>query len=190
MNKKFYSIGLTLIASGWVFGGEIIDISLEEVPVEIMAAAKKVAPLAEFSRANIEVEEDGSRVYELSGLEKEHKFAVAPTSPEEIDISAFDDDGFGLQLREVVLSDIQIEVDILQGGAFEEVERIIPERLVPGMVLKRVRQEYPGFVSNRIEASYNDHAKIFRYEFEGMLNGKPLDLEVSADGSKIVEADE
>ncbi len=49
------------------FAGEEREIPLSKVPEEIMKAARRVQPEAEFQRAQIETEDDGTKVYEIQG---------------------------------------------------------------------------------------------------------------------------
>ncbi|MFC7337486.1 hypothetical protein ACFQY0_09890 [Haloferula chungangensis] len=188
MRALTYQI-LQLAAAGIAAGGVSVEIPLDKVPAEIMSAARKAAPLAIFTQANTETETDGTIVYEIGGKESKFTFESLAGKPSEIDLSELDDSGFQLQTKQTTLTDIPIEVDVLADGEIEEIERVVPESLVPAMVMKRIQQQYQGFKPRRIEASYNDHGRIFRYEFEGTHHGKSLDLEVSADGSKIAESD-
>lgn len=181
---------VTLAVSPPVSAGEFRELPLAELPAAILESAREAAPTATFVRANTETEDDGTVVYEIQGTEAEFTFDVVADDPSKIDLSALSDDGFGLQLSKVTLKDVEVEVDVFADGRVEEVERVIPARLVPGMVLKRIRDNYKGFEPSRIEASYNRHGKIFQYEFEGSAKGRSLDLEVSASGAKISEADD
>lgn len=181
---------VALLGASCGFAGVSTQLELEAVPLTILERAKAAAPTAVFSRADVERETDGTAVYEIIGVEPVYRFQTVPTNPNEIDISAFEDDGFGLQLIEVALRDVEVEVDLFENGEIEEIERVIPEKLVPKMVLNRLRQRYPEFEVERVEASYSRHGKIFQYEFSGRRSGVLLDLEVSADGSRIVEADD
>ena len=49
------------------YGGEEREIPLSEVPEDVMKAAHHVQPDAEFHRAQVETEDDGTRVYEIQG---------------------------------------------------------------------------------------------------------------------------
>lgn len=188
---EFASIlSATTLPLSFCFAGTSTPLSLAELPEKILKAAEAAAPSALFERAVLEVEDDGTEVYEVIGFEPEHDFETVPSSPKEIDIEQFEDDGFGLQLIKVTLSEVEVEVDLFANGEIEEVERVIPVKLVPGMVLKRVRDEYPQMQVDRVEASYSRYGKIFQYEFTGLQDGVALDLEVSADGREIVEADD
>ncbi|MEE2730211.1 MAG: hypothetical protein VYA55_05280 [Pseudomonadota bacterium] len=83
-----------------------------------------------------------------------------------------------------------LEVDVLESGQVEEIEVEFTRDLVPGAVLKAVEHQYPGFKIEFIEASHSASKKVIQYEFVGTMGGKQLDLEVSADGRRIVEADD
>ena len=84
----------------------------------------------------------------------------------------------------------KVEVDIQEDGKVLEIEVEFTIDMVPGAVIKAIEEKYPGFEPTFIEASHSKSKKVRGYEFEGTQNGIKLDLEVSADGRKIIEADE
>ncbi|MES9939222.1 MAG: hypothetical protein ABW104_00410 [Candidatus Thiodiazotropha sp. 6PLUC2] len=82
------------------------------------------------------------------------------------------------------------EFDVFPDGKIEEVEVIFPIEMVPGAILKSIDQKMAGFKPTKIEATHSASMKVVGYEFEGMLNGQKIDLEVSADGRTITVADQ
>lgn len=84
----------------------------------------------------------------------------------------------------------KIEVDIISNGEIEEFEVEFDLEQVPGAVLKAIDAKLPGFKPTYIEASHSASKKVLGYEFEGLFEGKKLDIEVSADGRKILLADQ
>lgn len=82
-----------------------------------------------------------------------------------------------------------VEVDLFENGRIEEFEVEFTEAQVPGAVMKSVERRMTGFRPTYIEASHSRSGKVTRYEFEGTLGGKALDIEVSADGRKIEVTD-
>lgn len=102
-----------------------------------------------------------------------------------------EDDGTLVYEIQGVLEDgRKVEVDIEKSGRVQEIEVEFTEDLVPGAVMNAIKEKYPGFKTTFIEASHSESKKVTGYEFEGTQNGKKLDLEVSADGRKIIEADQ
>lgn len=81
------------------------------------------------------------------------------------------------------------EIDISKSGEFEEYEKELTTKEVPFAVRKAIQKRYPGVEFKRFEASFNEHDKVFQYEVECELDGKPLDIECKPDGSGIVESD-
>jgi len=83
----------------------------------------------------------------------------------------------------------RVEVDILSEGDVQEIEVEFSRDLVPGAVIQAIEARYPGFKPTYIEASHSASKKVLQYEFEGLMGDKKMDLEVSADGRKIVVSD-
>lgn len=186
---KHTALLATLLTASACHAGTTVVVEIAEVPPHIMEIARSAAPSAVFEKADVETEDDGTAVYEIIGTETEFTFETVASDPSEIDLTALENDGFGLQLSKVTLRNVTVEVDILPDLSIEEIERVIPLKLVPGMVMKRIERSYPGFAASRVEASYNSNGKIFQYELEGERDDRKLDLEVSADGSDIEETD-
>lgn len=82
-----------------------------------------------------------------------------------------------------------VEVDVSSDGDVEEIEIEFSKDLVPGAVMKAIEDKLPGFNPAYIEASHSASKKVIQYEFEGDIGGKKMDIEVSADGRKIVVSD-
>ena len=61
--------------------------------------------------------------------------------------------------------------------------------MVPGAVMKAIEEELPGFEPTFIEASHSRSLKVVGYEFVGKMGDGEFDIEVSADGRRIVVAD-
>ncbi|MES9947038.1 MAG: hypothetical protein ABW080_18965 [Candidatus Thiodiazotropha sp.] len=83
-----------------------------------------------------------------------------------------------------------VEFDLFPNGKFEEIEVIFPIEMIPGAILKAIKEKMPGFLPTKIEATHSPSMKVVGYEFEGTLKGQELDLEVSADGRTITVADQ
>ena len=83
----------------------------------------------------------------------------------------------------------KVEVDIFPNAKIEEIEVEFPSYMVPKAVLLKIEEKYTGFESTYIEASHSESMQVVKYEFEGIFNNHKMDIEVSADGRKIVEAD-
>ena len=152
---KSISVPLLLV-SLLAYAGDEVRMPLADVPLEVLEAARRVQPEAEFHSAQIETEDDGTKVYEIQGRLK------------------------GGQA---------VEVDVLENGRIQEYEAEFKQDQVPGAVLKAVQKKLPGFRPTYIEASHSASGKVMQYEFEGMFGGQKIDIEVSADGRRIVVAD-
>jgi len=83
----------------------------------------------------------------------------------------------------------KVEVDILSEGDVQEIEVEFSKDLVPAAVMQAIETRYPGFSPTYIEASHSASKKVVQYELEGDMGDKKMDLEVSADGRKIVVSD-
>ncbi|AFJ02985.1 hypothetical protein Q7C_1844 [Methylophaga frappieri] len=83
----------------------------------------------------------------------------------------------------------KFEYDTFANGEVQEIEVEFPEYMVPEAVMKAIEKKLPGFTPTYIEASHSKSMKVISYEFEGMMGDKKLDIDVSADGSKIEIAD-
>ena len=111
----------------------------------------------------------------------EVKFSSANTEQEE--------DYLVYEIQGVFPDNRKVEVDILPNAKIEEIEVEFPSYMVPKAVLLKIQEKYNGFEPTYIEASHSQSMKVVKYEFEGIYNNSKLDIEVSADGRNIVEAD-
>lgn len=111
----------------------------------------------------------------------EAKFTTANTETEK--------DYMVYEIQGVFSDGRKVEVDVLEDGEVEEVEVEFPTYMVPKAVLISIDKKYNGFKATYIEASHSASMKVIKYEFEGIYKDKKLDIEVSADGRRIVEAD-
>ena len=83
----------------------------------------------------------------------------------------------------------KVEVDIFPNAKIEEIEVEFPPYMVPKAVLLKIEEKYNDFKPTYIEASHSKSMKVVKYEFEGIFDNNKIDIEVSADGRNIVEAD-
>lgn len=83
----------------------------------------------------------------------------------------------------------KVEVDILSHAKVEEIEIEYPSYMVPKAVFIQIEKKYNGFKPTYIEASHSESMNVVKYEFEGIYNDNKIDIEVSADGRKIIESD-
>ena len=79
-----------------------------------------------------------------------------------------------------------IEVDVLADGTVEEIEEQIDMEAVPQPVSATLDSEVPGLDPTFIEKSTRDDGATIVYEFEGELEGQPVDVEIDEDGSGFV----
>lgn len=98
-------------------------------------------------------------------------------------------DGLVYEIKGLLMDGRKLEVDITESGKVEEIEVEFTHDLVPVAVLNAVEVAYPDLTVTFIEASHSESKKVVGYEFVGLQNGKQIDLDVSADGRKIVVAD-
>lgn len=97
--------------------------------------------------------------------------------------------GLVYEIKGLLADGRKLEVDIAESGKVEEIEVEFTQDLVPVAVLNAIEAAYPGLTVTFIEASHSESKKVVGYEFVGLQNGKQIDLDVSADGRKIVVAD-
>lgn len=74
------------------------------------------------------------------------------------------------------------EVDVLEDGSVEEVERQIAPEALPAPVAAALEAEMAGFVPDYVEESTRADGSIV-YEFEGTHEGQAIDAEIAADGT-------
>ena len=83
----------------------------------------------------------------------------------------------------------KFEYDVYPNGDIQEIEVEFPNNMVPGAVMKAIKKKMPGFIPTYIEASHSASMKVVGYEFVGHIGGNEIDIDVSADGSRIEIAD-
>jgi hypothetical protein len=82
-----------------------------------------------------------------------------------------------------------VEVDVSPEGNMHEIETVIVAADVPAPVMKLVNAYLPGFAPTLVELSARPNNVNF-YEFEGMVSGREVDVEVNAAGTEIIIADD
>jgi hypothetical protein len=82
-----------------------------------------------------------------------------------------------------------IEVDVSADGAIHEIETTIAAGDVPAALTKLLGTYLPGFAPTKVELSARPDNVNF-YEFEGMVGGREIDVEVNAAGTEIIIADD
>ena len=136
-------------------------LEMNQVPPHIMAAARAAGALTNVTEAGIEVE-SGRLIYEIKGT------------------------GPGGRVR---------EVDIFVSGDIDEIEDEIQQADVPQPVMQALQRWLPNFRPTKMERSERpvsggNGAMFLIYEFEGQHGGVEVDIEVSADGSRLVVVDD
>jgi len=83
-----------------------------------------------------------------------------------------------------------VEVDVLEDGTIEEIERQITMQDVPQQVQQALQREVQGFRPSLIETSERD-GQVAMYEFEGTADGQETVVEIAPDGSveSVAQAD-
>ena len=81
-----------------------------------------------------------------------------------------------------------IEIDVLEDGTLDEIELEMSMEETPAVVLAAMDKATPGFEPTYIEASVRRDGS-FVYEFEGIYDGREIDVEIAEDGTvlKIVD---
>jgi uncharacterized membrane protein YkoI len=82
-----------------------------------------------------------------------------------------------------------VEVDVSATGELHEVETEITAADVPAPVLKILKAYLPNFRPTKIEMSARPNNTNY-YEFEGKVDGREVDIEISAAGNEITIADD
>lgn len=158
-----------------VSAGEEKPVEMSAVPAAVRAAAEKAAAGVEFSKAMMEMEH-GQKVYELQGMKDGKK----------------------------------VEVDVMEDGRVDEIETEIMMDAVPAEVSAVLKKRVPDFKPKFIEkserpmkaegsdaagsdaaaagsdaAAGGSESEVY-YEFEGQEGEMACDVEVSADGKKVI----
>jgi hypothetical protein len=89
------------------------------------------------------------------------------------------------------------EVDFFADGTLDEVEEEIAQADVPQPVMQALQRWMPGFRPTKMERSMRPGggsgvAEVMTtvYEFEGQHGGMEVDVEVAADGSRVMIVDD
>ncbi|WP_043840136.1 PepSY domain-containing protein [Muricoccus aerilatus] len=138
-------------------------LEMAQVPPHILAAARAVGALTDVTEVGIEVE--GSRIiYEIKGRTRDGKVR---------------------------------EVDFLADGTLEEIEEEVAQADVPQPVMQALQRWMSGFRPTKMERSLRPsggssvaEAMTTVYEFEGQHGGMEVDVEVTADGSRVMIVDD
>ncbi len=132
------------------------EITLEDVPENILDMAIRTAPGVTFTRVSIEVE-NGVSIYEFEATDHAGR---------------------------------HIEIDIDENGRLEEIEMETDLADVPAPVIATLEKTAPGFQPNYIELSVRDAAPFYVYEFEGVAEGRNIDIEIAENGDLLVISDD
>ena len=81
---------------------------------------------------------------------------------------------------------MMLEVDVLADGTVEEIEEEILMDAVPQPVSATLEAEAAGLEPTFVEKSTREDGATIVYEFEGMLDGQEVDIEINEDGSGFV----
>jgi len=84
---------------------------------------------------------------------------------------------------------LHIEIDVTENGELEEIEMETPWENVPEPVVATLKKTAPGFKPTYIELSVREGGAKFVYEFEGTLEGRPVDIEIAENGKLLVFED-
>ncbi len=74
------------------------------------------------------------------------------------------------------------EVDVMEDGTVEEIERQIEASALPAEVAAALEAEMAGFTPDYVEESTRADGAVV-YEFEGTHEGQAVDAEINADGT-------
>ena len=105
-----------------------------------------------------------------------------------LDTVATDDDEGTMtyELSGTMEDGMTVEVDVLEDGTFEELEREIAMDALPPEVVAALEQELPGFQPTTLEESTRPDGAVI-YEFEGTHEGQEIDAEIQADGTGFMQ---
>lgn len=100
------------------------------------------------------------------------------------DAVALDDDEGTMtyEMSGMMEDGMKVEVDVLEDGTVEELEREIAIDALPAEVAATLEAELPGFAPTMIEESTRPDGVVI-YEFEGTHEGVEIDAEIAADGT-------
>ncbi len=83
-----------------------------------------------------------------------------------------------------------IEIDVTEDGQLEEIEMEIAMADVPPAVAATLEKEAPGFRAEYVELSVRDGGGVYVYEFEGDIDGAPVDIEIAESGALVALSDD
>ena len=103
------------------------------------------------------------------------------------DTVAMDDDEGTMtyELSGTMEDGMMVEVDVLEDGTFEELEREIAMDSLPAEEAAALEAELPGFTPTMIEESTRQDGSVV-YEFEGTYE-QEIDAEINADGTGFMQ---
>jgi len=184
------AVVVAVMASGPALAGEETPIELSAVPGAIMDTAKGI--VADMNSVNTVAsaltfddmfnEEDAA---EVDPVPVSVTFVSANTETEDRG-----PDDFVYEIQGTLDDGRKVEFDIFPSGTVQEVEIEFTDDMVPGAVMNAIRDLYEGFTPTFIEASHSRSLQVVQYEVVGTAGGRTLDIEVSADGRRIVESDQ
>ncbi|WP_153768669.1 PepSY domain-containing protein [Labrenzia sp. CE80] len=189
LKNPVLALGVIVAFNGTAFAGVEKSIELSAVPAGVMDVAKealtdlKLVDATKTGDVNdgLLVDDDSIVVvYELLG---EVTIASANTETEE-------DGSFVYEIQGTFVDGRKVEVDIDPNGKVHEIEIEFEIEDVPGAVRNAIEKQLPGFKPSFIEASHSQSMKVVNYEFVGMMGDAKMDIEASADGRRIVVADQ
>lgn len=114
-------LSLFLSFCSLVIAGEETIISFDKVPEEILNQAQQLLPEAHFKTANIETEEDGTRVYEIQGI-------LADGRKVEVDV---------LENGEIEEFEVEYTRDLVPGAVLKAIEK-----RMPGFIITYIEASY------------------------------------------------
>lgn len=81
------------------------------------------------------------------------------------------------------------EIDVLMDGTLDEIEDQIATSDVPKAVQDALSKWLPGLKVSKAERSTRGNGMVV-YEFDGQIAGVEVDVEIAADGSKVLVVDD
>jgi hypothetical protein len=155
------ALAAALAGGGNAAQAQSAKLETNQVPPHILAAARAAAGLDQVTEAGVEVE-GGRLVFEIKGRTREGRVR---------------------------------EVDVLASGEIEEMEDEIAQSDVPQPVMQALQRWMPNFRLTKMERSERpvpggNVVTFVVFEFEGQHGGVEVDVEVAADGSRVMIVDD
>lgn len=173
---------------GPAFAGKEAPVELDQVPANVMDVAKVAFADLKLAQQSDAVVIDEDNIID-DNLVAQY-IALGPVTVVSANTETEADGSFVYEIQGTVEGGRKVEVDIYPDGRIEEIEIEFEIDDVPGAVMKAVEKAYPGFKPEFIEASHSRSMQVVGYEFVGMAGENKIDIEVSADGRRIAEADQ